>query len=113
MDAEDADLRAQWARLGVDVDQARASSAEEAPEQEPEEYELPPELWPAWECFVSTWNQWRVIVGLAAMHYDGIDHTALVSTMDMLGVKKSKRRDVFMHVRVLESEAKPLRNQRD
>ncbi len=54
-----------------------------------------------------------MIVGLATMHYDGIDHTALVSTMDMLGVKKSKRREVFMHVRVLESEAKPLRNQRD
>ena len=97
----------------MDVDQARASSAEQATEPEPELYELPPELWPAWECFVSTWNQWRVIVGLAAMHYDGIDHTALVSTMDMLGVKKCKRRDVFMHVRVLESEAKPLRNQRD
>ena len=97
----------------MDVDQARASSAEQATEPEPELYELPPELWPAWECFVSTWNQWRVIVGLAAMHYDGIDHTALVSTMDMLGVKKSKRREVFMHVRVLESEAKPLRNQRD
>jgi hypothetical protein len=33
--------------------------------------------------------------------------------MELLGVKKSKRREVFFHVRILESEAKPLRNKRD
>lgn len=113
---ENADLRAQWARLGVDPDKARAAAqAAEAPpgEDGDEDYELPPELWPAWECFVCTWNQWRVIAGLVGLYFDGIDHTSLQSAMDMLGVKKSKRRDVFLHVRILESEAKPLRNQQD
>ena len=68
--------------LGVDPDKAREASEDSEPEEpDTEFYELPPELWPAWECFVSTWNQWRVIAGLIGVHYDGIDHTALASTM--------------------------------
>lgn len=99
--------------LGVDPDKARAAAEDGASEPEPDEYELPPELWPAWECFIATWNQWRIVAGLIGIYYDGIDHTALASTMDMLGVKQAKRRDVFIHVRILESEAKRLRNERD
>lgn len=62
---------------------------------------------------MATWNQWRVVVGMAALHYDGIDHASLAATMDMLGIKRNKRRDVFWHVRILESEAKPWRNEQD
>ncbi len=54
-----------------------------------------------------------MIVGFAAMYYDGIDSTSLASTMQMLGIKKSKQRAVLMQVRILESEAKGFRNQRD
>lgn len=62
---------------------------------------------------MSCWNQWRIVAGLGGVYYDGIDHTSLASTMALLGVKKSKRRSVFLHVRILESEAKPLRNERE
>jgi hypothetical protein len=62
---------------------------------------------------VSTWNQWRIVAGLGGVFYEGIDHASLAATMELLGVKKSKRREVFFHVRILESEAKPLRNKRD
>lgn len=102
--------------LGVDPDRARDAAQEAgdgAADPEPDEFELPPELWPAWECFLATWNQWRVIVGFVAMYYDGIDRTSLASTMGMLGVRKNKRRDVFLQVQILEAEAKTLRNQRD
>jgi hypothetical protein len=47
------------------------------------------------------------------MYYDGIDSTSLASTMQMLGIETSKQRAVLMQVRILESEAKGLRNQRD
>lgn len=60
-----------------------------------------------------TWNQWRIVAGLGGVYYEGIDHASLVATMELLGVKKSKRRDVFLQVQILEAEAKPLRNQRD
>jgi len=62
---------------------------------------------------VVTWNQWRIVAGLGGVYYEGIDHASLVATMELLGVKKSKRRDVFLQVQILEAEAKPLRNQRD
>lgn len=62
---------------------------------------------------MATWNQWRIVAGMAAIYYDGIDHPSLAATMDMLGVKQSKRRDVFMHVRILESEAKQWRNEQE
>jgi hypothetical protein len=106
-------LRAQWAQLGADPAQARAAADAGALPPEPARYELPPALWPAWECFISTWNQWRVIAGFGDVWYEGIDHAALLSTMKLLGVKKAKRPGVFWHVRVLESEARALRNARD
>ncbi len=54
-----------------------------------------------------------MIVGFAAMYYDGIDSTSLASTMQMLGIKKSKQRAVLMQVRILESEARPWRNRQE
>lgn len=107
-------MRAQWQRLGADPDRARAAATDGGEQQlQTEEYELPPELWPAWECFLTCWNQWRGVAGLGGVYYDGIDHAALLATMDLLGVHKKKRRSVFMHVRILESEAKPLRNEQE
>ncbi|MDR0458590.1 MAG: DUF1799 domain-containing protein [Burkholderiaceae bacterium] len=108
-------MRAQWARLGADPVAARAAAdgGAEPADPEPDRYELPPALWPAWECFVSTWNQWRIVAGLGGIWYEGIDHASLLATMNLLGVKKAKRRAVFGHVRVLENEARALRNQQD
>ena len=72
--------------------------------------ELPPELWDAWLCFVSTLRQWRVIAGFGCAIYDGIDHAALESTMRMLGINKKHRARVFWQVQILEDEARELRN---
>ncbi|WP_255437672.1 DUF1799 domain-containing protein [Comamonas flocculans] len=59
------------------------------------------------------WSQWRVVVGIGVAYYEGIDRASLLSTMDMLGIQRSKRRAVLMQVQILESEAKLLRNERD
>ncbi len=75
-----------------------------------EDLELSEDLWPAWECFLATWTQWRVITGLAQLFYEGIDYTSLLAVMDMHGIKPKKRRTVLMHVRILEDEARKLRN---
>lgn len=75
-----------------------------------QDYELPPELWDAWQCFQLTWHQWRVIVGWSGFIYDGIDQAGLLACMQMLGIKKSKRANVLMQVQVMESEARRLRN---
>ena len=60
---------------------------------------------------MATWNQWRIVAGLGGVHYEGIDHACLRATMDMLGIRPSRRRSVLLHVQVLESEAKRLRNE--
>jgi hypothetical protein len=106
-------LREQWTVLGVDPDQARAAATDGQAEPEPDELELPPELWQAWECFTGTWNQWRIVAGLGGVYYDGIDASSLLALMDIVGVKHKRRRAVFCQVQVLEAEARELRNATD
>lgn len=101
--------------LGVDPDQARAAHEHAASLQEiPEgDYELAPELWDAWRCFVATWNQWRVVAGWAGVWYQGIDQQSLHACMQMLGIKQKHQAQVFRQVQILEKEAQELRNQKE
>lgn len=101
--------------LGVNPDQAQAANQHAAPVQEVPggAYELPPELWDAWCCFVATWNQWRVVVGWAGIWYQGIDSQALYACMQMLGIKPKHQKQVLQQLQILESEAQALRNQKE
>ena len=99
----------------MDPDQARAANAHSAPQpQAPQgDYELPPELWDAWRCFVHTWHQWRVVAGFAAVWYEGIDQAALLACMEMLEIKRKHRERVFQQVLILERAARELRNKKE
>lgn len=101
--------------LGVNPDQAQAANQHAAPVQELAQgvYELAPELWDAWRCFLATWNQWRVVVGWAGVWYQGIDQQSLYACMQMLGIKQKHQQKVFQQVQFLESEAQELRNQKE
>lgn len=101
--------------LGVDPDQARAANQQAAHDTGITEgdYELPPELWDAWCCFVATWHQWRVIAGWAGFWYQGIDHQSLYACMQMQGIKQKHQARVFHQVQILETEARELRNQKE
>lgn len=77
-----------------------------------EDYELGPELWPAWQVFTACWNQWRITVGFADLRYEGIEYPALESVIRLHGIPRKKQRDVFWAVQVMENEAKPLRNKK-
>ncbi|GAB4207996.1 MAG: hypothetical protein Fur0019_13210 [Tibeticola sp.] len=74
------------------------------------DFELWPEFREAWECFVMTWSNWRIVVGAAALHYEGIDRAAIGATLQMLGVRRERQRSALMHLLVLEDEARRLRN---
>lgn len=76
------------------------------------DFELPPEQWRAWEVFTACERNWRVLIGIGLVHYDGIDASAMQSVMHMLSVKPKHRRNVFWMVRVLEDEARKFLNQR-
>lgn len=104
--------------LGLDPEKARAAEpgpASDAATDEDEQdlsadVDLEPELWDAWLCFLGTWRNWRVIATWAGTVYDGIDNAALESTMRMLGIKKKRHAQVFWQIRILEDEARKLRN---
>lgn len=51
--------------------------------------------------FLALQTQWRVGMNGAT----GLDYAALPAVMDLCGVRKKKRGDVFSAVRVMESEA--------
>ncbi len=98
--------------LGLDPERTREANQRDEADQVEDTYELAPELWDAWQCFVATWNQWRVVMGFAAAYYEGIDHTALHASMQMLGINKRKWASVYHQVLILEDEARRLRNQK-
>lgn len=110
-DAEDEDLDAQWKRLGADPQAARDAACSSADAEEPDaDFELWPEFREAWECFVMTWSNWRIVVGASALHYEGIDRAAIGATLQMLGVPRHRQRSALMHLLVLEDEARRMRN---
>lgn len=70
-----------------------------------DDFELWPEHWAAWEVFLSCRTQWRILVGMGGIQYQGLDYPALESAMRMLGLKGKKRREAFWQLQVLEDEA--------
>ena len=97
----------------MDPDLARQANEPDQAAEDQGDVELAPELWPAWQCFLATWHQWRVIASMGGVFYEGIDHTSLHSCLELMGIKKKQRRATFMHVLTLESEARKLRNDRN
>ena len=93
--------------LGIDPDRLIPPAQQR---EKSEDYELPPEQWDAWQVFDALWTQWRMTVGWSRVVYEGLEYTSLESAMRMLGIPQKKWRDVFWMVRVMEDEARKLRN---
>ena len=110
-DSEDVDqeLRKQWQLLGVDPDKAQAARPV-ADEDESEDIELSPTEWRAWEVFHACWSNWRLVVGLGVMRYQGLDYVSVEAAMRMLGVPQKHHRTTFILVRSMESEARKWLN---
>lgn len=63
--------------------------------------EIWPGNWPAFQVFSAMTTQWRVGMGGAT----GLDYAVLPTVMDIVGIRKKARRDVFAAVREMENEA--------
>ena len=92
--------------------QAAAQSRMQGP-ADSGDVELSADEWQAWEVFRACETNWRVLIGIGLVHYEGIEYASLAAVMDMLAVPKKRRRDVFWMVRVLEGEAARWINRRD
>lgn len=76
------------------------------------DWELSPDEWPAWEVLQACWTNWRIVAGFNSAHYEGIDYSSMESAIRLLGIKRTKHREVFWMVRVMEDEARKWLNKR-
>ncbi len=67
-------------------------------------FEVWPECWDAVNFFYALSTQWKWLVGAKAMR-SGLDYTAVASTMQMLGLPRRKRAELFEDIQVMESAA--------
>lgn len=70
----------------------------------PKEFDVWIENKPALDVFLSCQTQWRVIAGVGACIYQGLDYAALNSVIDRK-VKRKRREQVFDDVRLIEAGA--------
>ena len=75
---------------------------------DPEDFDEEDNISEVWECnadafyvFESMATQWRV--GMAGA--TGLDYAAMPVVMDMVGVERKRRPEVFSSVRIMETEA--------
>lgn len=75
---------------------------------DPEDFDEEENIIEVWECnadafyvFESMATQWRV--GMAGA--TGLDYAAMPVVMDMVGVERKRRPEVFSSVRIMETEA--------
>jgi D-arabinose 1-dehydrogenase-like Zn-dependent alcohol dehydrogenase len=87
---------------------------EEAPQDEPKPaaFEVWPENVDAVELFVVVSGQWRIVAGFGGVGYLGLDYAAVEAAMNMRGVKKHDRPQLFADLRVMEAAAATMLNKR-
>lgn len=65
------------------------------------------------EVFVALGSQWNVAVGLGGVLYLGLDYTAVRHAMELMGIDRSEWPEIFNGLRVMESAARPVLNNKD
>ncbi len=100
-------MQEQWRLLGQDP--ASAPQDQDA-EEEPEDFELLPDTWPAWVLFNDTWSQWRCIVGWERTHWLGVDLAALHAAMEMRCIPRRERAERLWQVQEMQTEARRFLN---
>lgn len=76
----------------------------------PAVFAIEPENDAAMRAFVSMETQWRVSVGMRKV-YHGLDYNAIEPTLRLLALPPEDWPQIFLDLRILETEALPLLNQ--
>lgn len=92
------------AQESVDQD-AEADPDEDVPSDEAD-VELGPEDWRAWCVFMACRRAWRIVSGMGGIWYEGLDPPAVLSNLQMLGIKPKHWPDVHYRLAFLEDEAR-------
>lgn len=77
----------------------------ELEEREEKMFELWPENLEVVEFFQIVCGQWRVVAGFGGARFLDLDHVAVESAMNMHGVPRAKRKQLFSDLRVMTKAA--------
>lgn len=74
-----------------------------------EDFEVWIENWQSLNVFLACATQWRILVGMGGMLYQGIDYQALVKVIDLLKIRDAST--IFNDIQKMEAAAVTLLNQ--
>lgn len=81
----------------------RGEAPAEATGAEREDFAVEPDNWESWQVFRAVDTQWQwVAVGMGGLVRVALNHCALPGAMDMLGIARKRRADVYADVRLIE-----------
>jgi hypothetical protein len=106
-DEIDGDLREQCAALRIDP---KMLVSDEAREGGPPPFYLWEEHVDAFEVFHACRRSWRVITAGFGAVYQGLDLVAVDVVMRRLGIARSRQREVFQQLQVMEDEGAKILN---
>lgn len=101
-------FRAECAGLGIDPDRLIPP---ELQHDEPEDCELWPEHWTAWQVYLGVGSQWRLQIGMGAVCWSAPSYSEVETVMRRYGVPAEEGDGVFRLYQVLESEALKVLNE--
>lgn len=73
-------------------------------------FEVHADNWKLVGIFLALSTQWLIAVGLGGHIYLGINYASIEPTLRHLGVPRSKWREGFAAVRLMEAAALPIKN---
>lgn len=71
-----------------------------------------PENWSAVQVFLGMASQWRLIVGAAGTHWQGLRYEALEAVLRLTLVPRAEWPETFHGVRIMEAAARDVLNER-
>jgi hypothetical protein len=107
----DSDIVAQLRLLGAPDDVIEAARAPVLPVIV--DFMVWEENWRTVSLFLGLATQWRVHIGMAGAHYQGLDYVAVEAALRLEGVPRRDRPDLFHDLQAMERAALPLLNDSD
>lgn len=69
------------------------------------DFEVFEDCWTALKVFLALQTQWRVVSTMSALFYQGIDVCAIEPVLNLYGLKKKERKQVFADLLTMQAEA--------
>lgn len=95
----DADLEAQFRRMGVEITDLPEASAE------PEAFEVMAQNADSLQLWLAVETQWRLAIGLGGSSWLGLDYSAVDVVLRRVGLSKARANEVFGDLMVMEAAA--------